>query len=279
VASVNSFVAAAKASSNPEGLEPGFFSLHKHMNSTLAWKLLLNPGSRIQTVITIPEGLRMTEILQTLAARSAGSVTAAQLAAAAKDTAALGLPSYANGNPEGYLFPATYDFNPGTSALAMLQAMVTRFDQEAASINLPAAAKTAQLTQGQVITVASILEAEAGSPKYYPEVAEVIYNRLNSGMDLELDSTVNYALHRFGVSLTESQLNVNSPYNTFIHPGLPPGPIDSPGDAAIQAALHPDHGDLLYFVTVNLKTGLTLFTNSASQFAQFEQECQQNNAC
>ena len=84
----------------------------------------------------------------------------------------------------------------------MLQTMVARFNQEAASIGLPEAAKAAQLTEGQVITVASILEAEAGSPKYYPEVAEVIYNRLNSGMFLGLDSTVNYALHRSGVSLT-----------------------------------------------------------------------------
>jgi UPF0755 protein len=72
---------------------------------------------------------------------------------------------------------------------------------------------------------------------------------------------------------------VNSPYNTFLHKGLPPTPIDSPGDAAIQAALHPDHGDLLYFVTVNLKTGLTLFTDSPTQFAQFVAECQRNHAC
>ena len=277
VASTSSFISAAKSSSNPEGLEPGFFRLRHHMNSALAWKMLLNPAARIQTTVTIPEGLREAQILQTLEAKTGTS--ASKFAAALKDTAALGLPSYARGNPEGYLFPATYDFNPGTSALAMLQAMVARFNQEATSINLPAAAKTAQLTENQVITVASILEAEAGAPKYYPEVAEVIYNRLNNGMFLELDSTVNYALHRFGVSLTNAQLQVNSPYNTFIHKGLPPGPIDSPGNAAIEAALHPDQGDLLYFVTVNLKTGLTLFTSSPTQFQQFENECNQNHAC
>jgi UPF0755 protein len=110
-------------------------------------------------------------------------------------------------------------------------------------------------------------------------VAEVIYNRLNDGMFLGLDSTVNYALHRFGVSLTTTQLHVNSPYNTFIHLGLPPGPIDSPGNTAIEAALHPAHGVFTYFVTVNLKTGLTLFTDSPSQFQQFENECDQNHAC
>lgn len=126
--------------------------------------------------------------------------------------------------------------------------------------------------------MASILEAE-GTPKYYAEIAEVIYNRLNNGTPLGLDSTVNYALNRFGVSLTQSQMQVNSPYNTFTHKGLPPGPIDSPGDAAIQAALHPDHGIETYFVTVNLQTGLTLFTNSPTQFAQDVQECDQNKAC
>ena len=279
VASVSSFISAAKNSSDPDGLEPGFFSLHKHMNSAMAFRMLLSPASRIQTVVTIPEGLRMSEILTALEQKSARTIPASAFTAAANDTSALGLPAYAHGNPEGYLFPATYDFSPGTSALAMLQAMVARFKVEAASVNLPAAAKAAHLTEDQVITVASILEAEAGSPRYYPQVAEVIYNRLNIGMKLELDSTVNYALHRFGVHLTATQLQVNSPYNTFIHTGLPPGPIDSPGDAAIEAALHPAHGNFLYFVTVNLTTGLTKFTSSAAQFQQFVAECDKNNAC
>jgi UPF0755 protein len=248
------------------------------MNSALAYQMLLNPASRIQSKAAIPEGLRESAILSTLE-KKYPNIPASAFTAAAKDAAALGLPAYADGNPEGYLFPATYNFNPGTSAPGMLQAMVARFNQEATTIDLPVAAKAAHLTPGQVITVASILEAEAGNPKYYRQVAEVIYNRLNIGMKLGLDSTVNYALHRFGVHLTTAQLHVNSPYNTFIHTGLPPGPIDSPGDAAIQAALHPAHGNLLYFVTVNLKTGLTKFTSSNAQFQQFVAECQRNNAC
>jgi peptidoglycan lytic transglycosylase G len=277
VASTSSFISAAKDSSNPAGLEPGFFRLRHHMNSAIAYALLINPKARIQSVVAVPEGLRETQILTTLEQKTGTS--AAAFTKALKDTAALGLPAYANGNPEGFLFPATYNFNPGTSALSMLQTMVARYNQEAASINITAAAKTAQLTPNQVITVASILEAEAGNPKYYADVAEVIYNRLNQGMPLELDSTVNYALHRFGVSLTQSQLQVNSPYNTFIHKGLPPGPIDSPGNAAIEGALHPNHGDLLYFVTVNVKTGLTKFATTAAGFQQLENECNQNNSC
>ena len=278
IASVNSFVAAAKDSNNPSGLQPGFFSLRHHMNSALAFKLLTSSSSRVQTVVTIPEGLRMTQILSLLQQKLGHSVPTNAFTNAIKDTAALGLPSYANGNPEGYLFPATYDIQPGASALSVLQMMVAKYNQEAASLNLSSAAQAGQLTPAQVITVASILEAE-GSPKYYAEIAEVIYNRLNDGMDLGLDSTVNYALNRFGVSLTQSQLATNSPYNTFIHAGLPPGPIDSPGDAAIQAALHPAHGDLLYFVTVNIKTGLTEFATTQSGFDQLVALCQKNNSC
>jgi UPF0755 protein len=277
VASVSSFVAAAKASTNPSGLQPGFFALHHHMNSALAYKLLLTPSAREQTVVTIPDGQRMAQILNTLQQKLGKTLPSGAFAKAIKDTSALGLPSYANGNPEGYLFPATYQIQPGTSALGVLQMMVARYNQESQSINLPAAAQTGQMTPGAIITVASILEAE-GRPQYYAQIAEVIYNRLNQHIDLGLDSTVNYALGRTGASLTQSQLAVNSPYNTFIHQGLPPGPIDSPGDAAIQAALHPAHGDLLYFVTVNLQTGQTLFTDNAAQFAQDEALCKKNNA-
>jgi UPF0755 protein len=278
VASTSSFVSAVKQSSCPTCLEPGFFRLHKHMNSALAYKLLLNPAARIQSVVVIPEGLRLTQILARLEAVKS-PIPASAYAKAVKDTAALGLPSYAKGNPEGYLFPATYAITPGMNATSVLQAMVTRFDQEATSVSLASAAAADHLTPGQVITVASILEAEGGNPKYYPLVAEVIYNRLNAHWALQLDSTVNYALHRFGISLTVSQLHFDSPYNTFLHKGLPPGPIDSPGDAAIQAALHPAHGNYMYFVTVDLKTGLTKFTNSAAVFAQYVAECQRNKAC
>jgi UPF0755 protein len=278
VASTSSFISAAKDSSDPTGLEPGYFRLHKHMKASLAFALLLSPGSRIQDLVTIPDGLRLTQILSKLEAAKT-KVPASSFAKAAKDTSALGLPSYANGNPEGYLFPATYPITPGMSALNILQAMVTAFDQEAANVNLASAAAAIHLTPGQVITVASILEAEGGSPTYYSRVAEVIYNRLAAHWHLGLDSTVNYALNRFGIHLTNSQLEVNSPYNTFIHYGLPPGPIDSPGDAAIQAALHPAHGNYMYFLTMNIKTGLTQFTSSSSVFDQWAAECQRSGNC
>ncbi|MGH3274353.1 MAG: endolytic transglycosylase MltG, partial [Streptosporangiaceae bacterium] len=110
----------------------------------------------------------------------------------------------------------------------------------------------------------------------YSKAARVIDNRLNQKMPLQLDSTVLYALHITGFNMTKSQLAAKSPYNTFLHTGLPPGPIDSPGLAAINAVLHPAAGDWTYFVTVDPKTGVTQFTDSYAQFKQFSRELQKN---
>jgi UPF0755 protein len=253
---------------NKGGLQPGEFKLHKHMGPAQAYALLMNPKSRVNITVTIPDGMRYSKFLPLMAQKS--GIPLSQFQAAIQNTAALGLPSYANGNAEGFLYPATYDILPGsTTALQILQKAVAQFNAEAASLNLVAAAQKAQFTPGQVITEASLLEAEVG-PQYYAQVARVIDNRLNQGMKLQLDSTVSYATGVYSYNLTQSELNVNSPYNTFLHADLPPGPIDSPGAAAIQAALHPapQNGDL-YFVTVD-KKGTTLFTSSYSQFLTWQ---------
>ncbi len=188
------------------------------------------------------------------------------------------LPGYANGKPEGYLFPATYDVQPHETALGVLTGMVQRFNQEAANVTLPVAAKQAHLTEAQVVIVASLVQAEGGRLSDYPKIARVIYNRLAHGMPLQLDSTVLYGLNKFGILATDKDLTSPSPYNTYKHKGLPPGPIDSPGAAAIHAVLHPVPGPWLYFVTVNPKTGETLYTSSPAQFEQFRQELAHNLA-
>jgi UPF0755 protein len=282
VASARAFSNAAKASGQGTALEPGYYRVRLHMNAALAFALLLKPSSRVQTKVTIPEGWRLSQIIAALG-RDTGNLQGYQQAI--KDAAALNLPPFAHGKPEGYLFPATYSIPPNTSPLKVLQDMVTRFDTEAASIRLPAAAAHAELTQSDVITVASLIQAEGKHLADFPKIARVIYNRLNSSpqIPLQLDSTVMYALATHGVRVTTDQqvakhLNVKSPYNTFLHTGLPPGPIDSPGDAAIKAALHPAHGTWMYFVTVNPKTGLTKFTSSFAQFQRYEAELTANTA-
>ena len=274
IASARSLVLAAEHSTTPAGLKPGFYRMHEHMQASLAYALLLDPKNLVQTTVTIPEGWRLSQIVGWLGAKS--GLPASAYERVLKDPAQLNLPAYAKGNPEGYLFPATYEVLPHETALGVLTAMVQRFDQEAASINLAAAARQVHLTPAQVITMASLVQAEGGRLSDYPKIAEVIYNRLAQNIPLQLDSTVLYGLNAYGIIASDSQLNSTSPYNTYRHKGLTPGPIDNPGNAAIQAVLHPASGNWLYFVTVNPKTGLTLFTSSQAQFEQYRAELEHN---
>jgi UPF0755 protein len=263
---------------NKSGLQPGEFKLHKHMSPQAAWALLISPKSKVNSTVTIPDGLRVSAILPLLAKDS--GIPLSMFEAASKDTAVLGLPSWANGNLEGFLYPDTYDIVPGqTTALQILQDAVHEFNVVTTQqLNLASAAQTAEFTELQVITEASLLEAEVG-PTYYADVARVIDNRLNMSppMDLQLDSTIAYATGDYSYNFTQSQLNVNSPYNTFLNPGLPPGPIDSPDSAAIEAVLHPasSSNDWLYFVTIN-KSGTTEFTDSNAEFQALSAEAKAN---
>ena len=234
VASARAFSNAAKDSPQGNALEPGYYQVHKHMKASLALALLLKPSSRAADQgHGHPEGFRVAQIIALLG-QETGNLKGYEQAIA--HPAALGLPAFANGKPEGYLFPATYPVQPNTPPAAVLKGMVSQFKAYAQSIGLQAAAARGQETQAAVITVASLLEAE-GRPPDFRKIAEVIYNRLNMHMKLQLDTTVLY-----GMSLAHKSAfstNFPSPYNTYLHAGLPPGPIDNPGSTAIQAALHP----------------------------------------
>ena len=263
VASARAFSNAAKANPQGNALEPGYYHVHLHMKASLALALLLQPSSRVQSKVVIPEGFRLAQIIALLG-KQTGDLKGYQQAIA--HPAALGLPAFANGKPEGYLFPATYTIPPHTTPAAVLKMMVTQFKQNAQAIGLPAKAAAAQETQAAVITVASIIQAEGKRPQDFPKIAEVIYNRLNANpqIKLELDTTVLYAMslaHKGGFNL-----NFASPYNTYLHAGLPPGPIDNPGNEAINAALHPAHGSFLFFLTTNSATGATQFFSTAAAF-------------
>lgn len=135
----------------------------------------------------------------------------------------------------------------------------------------------------QALILASLIESEAAHSDERAHIAAVFVNRLRLGMRLQSDPTVIYALtdgrgKKLDRALTRADLATSSPYNTYLVKGLPPGPIDNPGDAAIRAALHPAHGTWTYFVTVNPKTGLTKFTSSLAQFNQFRAELRANEA-
>jgi UPF0755 protein len=249
VASSRAFENAAEASAGTTGLEAGFYTLHHQMKASLAWSALLNPKNRVQTVVTIPEGKRASQVIAILAKQT--KIPLADFQQVIDHPAQLGLPSYANGKVEGYLFPATYPVQPHETALQILQGMVQRYNVEAQQVHLAAAAAKAGLTPEQVVIEASLAQAEGGSVSDYSKIARVISNRLhhNPPMHLQFDSTVLYGLGKYAVSATIAQTQTPGPYNTYLNPGLPPGPICNPGDAAIQGVLHPATGDWLYFIT------------------------------
>ncbi len=165
---------------------------------------------------------------------------------------------------EGFLFPATYEVTPGTSGDEIIRMMLDRFD-EAYTDEMKARADELGLTTSEVVTVASIIEKEAKLESDRPLVSSVIYNRLEEGMTLGMCSTVNYLLNKYD-SLTYKDTATESPYNTYINYGLPAGPICSPGDSALQAALYPADTDYLYFVLSTKGDGSNAFSSDYEQF-------------
>jgi uncharacterized YceG family protein len=248
IASTRAFTIVAGAAATGVQLEPGYFVLKSHMQASLAWAYLTNPKNMLQTVVTIPEGKRASQVIAIVAKET--KIPLKDFQAVLDHPSELGLPSYAKGKVEGYLFPATYAIVPHETALQILQAMVARFNQEAQTIDLPAAAQRVGLTPTQVIIEASMAQAEGGSVSDYPKIARVIINRINAKMPLQFDSVLLYGLNAYAINVTEKQIHTPGPYNDWDFTGLPPGPISNPGDAAIQGILHPATGDWLYFLTV-----------------------------
>jgi UPF0755 protein len=167
---------------------------------------------------------------------------------------------------EGLLFPDTYDFRRTDDESVILQRMVDRFDEVAASINLNQLAASRGVTPYQVVVVASIVEREAKVPEDRGMVAQVIYNRLKQGMFLQFDSTVVYALgNNITGVVSNKDTQVDSPYNTYKNKGLPPTPIAAPGKASLLAALNPTTGPWLYFVVVDPSGKAAFATTFAEQ--------------
>jgi UPF0755 protein len=278
VKSVDAFTEkAADDAVKAQGIQVGFYEMKKKMSAEAAFAVLADPGNLVQSSVTIPEGLRVEDTLKTIAKKT--DISLASLKKAVRNAKAIGLPSYAKGNAEGYLFPATYPVPANADATSVLSSMVARWRQAADEADLEGNAQKLGYTPGELMTVASLVEAEANRDQDRGKVARVIYNRLETDATnhlLQIDATVNYALGRdLGLSLTQQDLQVDSPYNTRKYPGLPPGPIESPGDAAIAAATDPTPGDWIYYVTVNLDTGETKFSRSYDQFLQYRQELKQ----
>ena len=271
VRSSSAFTSAASMNPKARLIGPGTYRLREHMRASLAVSLLLNPSARVGDRVTIPEGFTASEIVDRLAAET--SISKASLTAAVSEPSSLGLPPYSGGKAEGFLFPATYDVEPGQSADSVLRAMVQAYDQAATDVHLAAGAKRLGLTEYQVLILASMVQAEGRLIQDYPKIASVFLNRLKAGMPFGSDATLVYAVGH--APLTSNDLASNSPYNTRYKTGFPPTPINSPGEAALTAVLHPAHTQDLYFVTID-KQGHTAYARTLGEFNQLVAQSRAN---
>ncbi|HEV2888747.1 MAG TPA: endolytic transglycosylase MltG [Frankiaceae bacterium] len=276
VKSAKAFREAAREDERSLKIQPGYYRLRRRMKAKLALELLLDPKARLRSRVTIPEGLTVEQTLQTIS-KNVSDVPIAALREAAKNPNALGLPPWAGGRLEGFLFPATYDIEPGTSAVEVLRLLVEETLERVERLDIEGRAAALRITPYQALVIASLVEGETGKASDRGKVARVVYNRLSKPMRLQFDSTVKYAYALEGETKTRllyRDLDISSPYNTYRNDGLPPAPINSPGEAALEAALEPTPGPWLYFVVVD-KDGNSAFAVTAEEFARLKERYRQ----
>lgn len=224
-----------------------------------------------ESVLTVPEGFSIADIARLLAEKTT-IPEAAYLNATKASGRQLPLGSAAGAvDLEGFLFPSTYDLDPGLDAGTLVDRQLERFKSQTAAVEWGRAGELG-LTAYQTLIVASLIEREAKIADERSLIAAVIYNRLSAGMKLEVDATVQYALGYWKPELTQDDLDIESPYNTRLYKGLPPGPICNPGLASIEAALNPERVDYLYYVATGDREGSHFFTSSYDDFLRAKEE-------
>jgi UPF0755 protein len=255
-------------------LRAGTYHLQEGMTYGAVLKILTTaPPAAKTTNITIIEGRTRAQVNNLLRTQGVkGSYFAATRRSPLISFAAYGAPRRTP-DLEGFLFPDTYQLVEPINIQKLVNDQLTTFRQQFAHVNL-AYARSKHLTPYDVLIIASLVQGEAATGHDQPLVASVIYNRLRLGMPLQIDATVRYAVGNYTRPITESQLHNGSPWNTYVHKGLPPTPIDNPGLAAIQAAAHPAHTNFLYFVAKVCGNGSSVFESSYQQFQADEAKYQ-----
>lgn len=279
VKSIKAFRKVAQESGESDQLSYGRFNLTKELPAQTAFEMLLDPENMVVLTVTFPEGTPNSQQWDIITRDL--EVPADAIAAAAANIDYFDLPEYAEGNLEGFLFPSTYNVAEPPNPSWIMASQVRQFKTVAERMSLEGRAEELGYTPLEVVTIASIVAREVSTPTDQPMVAGVIYNRLAQGMKLQMDSTVHYALGKYGKVTTTAEDRANpSPYNTYYHEGLPPAPISNPGLTALEAAITPATTDALFFVTVDLDTGETRFAATAEEHAAnvalFQQWCQAN---
>jgi UPF0755 protein len=268
VATVNAFTSAYAANPAATGIQPGTYGLQLEMKASDAVAALLDPANRVSNRVTIPEGYTAKQIYQRV--YEVTGITVEDLEAAAADPAAIGLPAEAGGNVEGWLFPMTYEVEPGSTAASVLSQMVAR------TTALLTEKGVAQDQWETVLNQASIVEREGKLDEDRAKIARAIDNRLAAEMPLQIDAINAYGLGIPGTELTYADTSQAqppyNPYNSYKITGLPPTPIANPGEVSIDAVLNPADGPWLFWVTVNLDTGETKFAETFAEHQTYVDE-------
>ncbi len=238
---------------------PGSYRLRLQMSSEAALEALQDPANRLELTAMIPEGHTVEQTLEIVSA--GGGIPLEELQQAAQDPAAFGLPEGVT-SLEGWLFPATYEFEEDTTGAEAVARLVEEQQRVLDEFGV------AEADRQRVLNIAAMIQREGGRVEDFGKVSRVIQNRLEQGMRLQMDSTAQYGMgqHDDGsVWSTDEALADDNPWNTYVHEGLPAGPIANPGRDAIAAALNPEPGDWLYFVAINLDTGESAFSTTQEE--------------
>jgi len=232
---------------------------------------ILEEGPNYVVRVTIPEGLTVRQTAAKVSEVTNVTVEEFEAAAASGDYQVSIIPPEKQDNLEGFLFPKTYELAVEVSARSVVERLLGQFEIEVADVDW-AKAEGLGVSPYEAVIIASLIEREATLDDERPLVAAVIYNRLNAGMRLQIDATVQYALPQWKDVLTYEDLETPSPYNTYLHYGLPPTPICSPGKSSIVAALNPADVDYIYYVATG--DGGHFFTSDYNEFLRVKKEVQ-----
>ena len=263
----SAFFFRLRASLSGEGgdFKAGEIPLREDMSYAAAIDTLADPPQPDTVTITIPEGLSRPEAERLIGDSLRGDYTDATVRSQRLDPAEYG--GKGAKNLEGFLFPATYELKPGQPVGALVDRQLDTFERELDKVDLRYA-KSKNLTPYDVLTIASMIDREAQLPKERALVASVIYNRLSQGIPLGIDATIRFATGNWSEPLKQSELAIDSGYNTRTNQGLPPGPIGNPGLAAIQAAARPAKTDYLYYVVRPCGNGAHAFSSTDAEFQE-----------
>ncbi len=252
------FLILARLTDSGHRLRAGEFAIARNLHPVEVLKIL-EQGEVVQHPLTIPEGLTTRQTAAVYA--QSGWVDQQQFLALCKDPAFIHGLGIQQEQLEGYLFPDTYLLVRGkTDSRTIITTMVNRFLAVWREVS---AGQSTTMSRHEIVTLASIIEKETADPKERPLIAGVFLNRLEKSMRLQSDPTVIYGLNDFSGNLTRKDLKQETPYNTYVIKGLPPGPICNPGRAALEAVFHPEQSDALYFVSKN--DGTHVFSKSLNE--------------